>query len=331
MFANRPATGSLSRLMSAPESDSSLYPPKDKKTRRLWHELSTFKKSKEKGSKKNILQLPPANGYMRACAHHFSRLLGLTTETFTEGDTKAVRVRFDLGAADTGTKRKAPDGGFPGDGSEPDGNGPQSGDVAGHGQPSAAMGLTTDGAGTSQKVEESATSEVAAGAAKSGASDSAVQPTRRERAAFSSRLGKCAQTSDAVEATAIFEEMVKTGFTPSADMCATMIHLYSSAPSPMLSEALAVFECARATGGVPKEPVWSGMVKLHCARGDTTAGISYVQQMVAAGIAPRLRTFSPIIAAACNALDTDTARLAVQQAEGAPCCSAPCRIASRRR
>ena len=54
-----------------------------------------------------------------------------------------------------------------------------------------------------------------------------------------------------------------------------------------------------------------GLIKLHCACGDTAAGLRRVEEMLAAGIGPRLRSFSPIIAAACEALDHATAARAV--------------------
>ena len=39
----------------------------------------------------------------------------------------------------------------------------------------------------------------------------------------------------------------------------------------------------------------SGLIKLHCARGDTASGCALIEEMVGASVAPKLRSFSPII------------------------------------
>ena len=73
---------------------SNLYPPRDKKARKLWHDLQIFKKKSDKGMKSRELLLPPDTGYMRACAHHYAQLLGMTTATQGEGQERAVMVKI---------------------------------------------------------------------------------------------------------------------------------------------------------------------------------------------------------------------------------------------
>ena len=48
---------------------SNLYPPRDKKARKLWHDLQIFKKKSDKGMKSRELLLPPDTGYMLSLIH----------------------------------------------------------------------------------------------------------------------------------------------------------------------------------------------------------------------------------------------------------------------
>ena len=53
------ATSQAAAKASSSNSSSSLFPPRDKRARKLWHELQTFKKAAlQKGSKKRELKLP---------------------------------------------------------------------------------------------------------------------------------------------------------------------------------------------------------------------------------------------------------------------------------
>ncbi|KOO31381.1 hypothetical protein Ctob_012183 [Chrysochromulina tobinii] len=157
---------SLPSTADASAVNETLWPPRDKQARRLWHELQRFKKQQMGGAKSHILDLPPQSSYLRACTHHYAKLLGLATETQASGNGRAVR--------------------------------------------------------------------------------------------------------------------------------------------PLLAEALEVFVAAQKQAA-PAEPMWSGIIKLHCAAGDPTAGLARIEEMIAAGVAPRLRSFSPIISAACEARDHELA------------------------
>ena len=60
------------------------------------------------------------------------------------------------------------------------------------------------------------------------------------------------------------------------------------------------------------EPVWSGMVRIHCAAGHAERALSLLDEMSAASVEPRLRSFSPLISSAAanadHALAADACR-----------------------
>ena len=69
-----------------------LFPPKDKRARKLWHDLQAFRKKIVNGKKDTTLTLPPDSSYMRACAHSYATRLGMKTETLSLGQNRYVRV-----------------------------------------------------------------------------------------------------------------------------------------------------------------------------------------------------------------------------------------------
>jgi hypothetical protein len=79
-----------------------------------------------------------------------------------------------------------------------------------------------------------------------------------------------------------------------------LLHIYTMAPTPMLDEALAAFAAAKHARQVPAEPAWSGLIKLHCACGNAEASFDTISEMAAAGVLPKLRSFSPIISLASS-------------------------------
>ena len=64
------------------------------------------------------------------------------------------------------------------------------------------------------------------------------------------RLGKCAKNNDAQAATALFQELVDSGVSCTAQICATFIHIYSCAPLTLTLTLTLTFlhirSCARA-------------------------------------------------------------------------------------
>ena len=81
-----------SMAVSDARGDDSIYPPKCKRSRKLWHDLLKFKKAVDKGQKTKYFDLPPDSSYMRACAHHFAQRLGMRSESIVHGTQSAVRV-----------------------------------------------------------------------------------------------------------------------------------------------------------------------------------------------------------------------------------------------
>ena len=166
--------------MQQPDKGDSLFPPRDKKARQLWHELNKFKKAVTKGAKSNTLELPPSSSYMRACAHNFAERLGMRTETREDGQQKGVNVHFELplasGAA-TGSKRKEP------------------------GETSGALCDTE-----------------MASSAPTSATASEPPPAKQQKKQYVSRLSRCVPSGDATGATAIFRELVAAGQPCTPDM-----------------------------------------------------------------------------------------------------------------
>ena len=301
---------SLPSTADASAVNETLWPPRDKQARRLWHELQRFKKQQMGGAKSHILDLPPQSSYLRACTHHYAKLLGLATETQASGNGRAVRVTFDAATAGSALgelefsaatlrKRKEPPD------AQPDDNADDDGEKADDGASPRPEDGSSGGAGTSGGA--------GAPASSSDASDAALERHRLKKA-FTSRISKCVKTNDTVAATAAWRELVASGIAPPTDVCSTLLHIYASAPQPLLAEALEVFVAAQKQAA-PAEPMWSGIIKLHCAAGDPTAGLARIEEMIAAGVAPRLRSFSPIISAACEARDHELAERCVELVE----------------
>jgi hypothetical protein len=207
--------------MATSNSATSLFPPRDKRARKLWHELQQFKKLKANGSKKPELRLPPDTSYMRACAHHFAERLGMRSETLAEGESKAVVITVPgaAGAPDPtpgsyeegvsastsseagpdGRKRKLPDSGF--DTSiavpEPASAAPEmAANTNGH----CSRGQETDALAT--PLDEEA--------------DEARRAKQRKKREIVKGLAKCIKSQDALTATAIFNEMQVCAHTPRA-------------------------------------------------------------------------------------------------------------------
>ena len=313
---------SLPSTADASAVNETLWPPRDKQARRLWHELQRFKKQQMGGAKSHILDLPPQSSYLRACTHHYAKLLSLTTETQASGNGRAVRVTFDAATAGSALgelefsaatlrKRKEPPDAQPDDnadddGENADGASPRPDDGSSGGAGTSGGAGASGGAGTSGGGE-------GAPASSSDASDAALERHRLKKA-FTSRISKCVKTNDTAAATAAWRELVASGIAPPTDVCSTLLHIYASAPQPLLAEAIEVFVAAQKQAA-PAEPMWSGIIKLHCAAGDPTAGLARIGEMIAAGVAPRLRSFSPIISAACEARDHELAERCVQLIE----------------
>ena len=306
---------SLPSTADASAVNETLWPPRDKQARRLWHELQRFKKQQMGGAKSHILDLPPQSSYLRACTHHYAKLLGLATETQASGNGRAVRVTFDAATAGSALgelefsaatlrKRKEPPD------AQPDDNADDDGEKADGASPRPEDG-SSGGAGTSGGAGVSGGE--GAPASSSDASDAALERHRLKKA-FTSRISKCVKTNDTAAATAAWRELVASGIAPPTDVCSTLLHIYASAPQPLLAEALEVFVAAQKQAA-PAEPMWSGIIKLHCAAGDPTAGLARIEEMIAAGVAPRLRSFSPIISAACEARDHELAERCVELVE----------------
>ena len=113
----------------------------------------------------------------------------------------------------------------------------------------------------------------------------------------------------------VFREMQGAGEGCTTSMCAILVHVFSEAAAPMLDEANAVFAAVRDTGGVPDESAWSALVKLHCKWGKATEALARVDEMAAAGVAPRLRSYAPILSLACSRGDQELARLVLSRLE----------------
>ncbi|KAL1512415.1 hypothetical protein AB1Y20_005671 [Prymnesium parvum] len=230
-----------------------LYPPREKASKRLWHQLSRFRK--DNGKHGAELQLPPENSYLRACAHDFAERLGLLHTSIEQGDAKAVRVSLPQGAA------------------------------------AAASGEAVASAAASRKRKAD---EAEPPPRKTVAE---LEEARMKRSGYLSRLRQCVVRRDAAEGMRVFHELQADGLTCTSDNCSLLIHLFLESSEPMLQEALQVFAATMSTR-TPDESSWSGMVKLHCQYGSVADAIATVDQMMKAGVQPRLRTFSPLLAAA---------------------------------
>ena len=317
------------------EQIDSLYPPKDRRARRLWHDLLKFKKSVSKGGNATSIDLPPDSSYMRACAHNFAQRLGMRTEGFAaDGSSRAVRVHAPAAEGGAGTssaaaatstdepskkggkaagKRKATD-----DAS----SGSRGGDAGSAGGESAAAAKASKTASAPATAEAHATTgeQPSPGQAQVQRSD---RPTKKH---FVKRLTAFAKSGDAEGARAMLAELTASGAPCSPDIAAVFLHVFCTAEArataavadataanavaagvDMVQESLAVFAAARASGCVPEEPAWSGLVKLRSLRGEVSDALAHVDEMVAAGVAPRLRTFAPILSAACAKDDHDLA------------------------
>ena len=126
-----------------------------------------------------------------------------------------------------------------------------------------------------------------------------VDPEKAAKRNFVTRIGACAKKGDAQGAAAVFRELLASEVPCTPDMCSTLLHTFSAADTPMLEEASAVFAAVRMHGAVPDESAWSGYVKLRCAWGNAREALGHVDEMVEAGVAPRLRTYAPILSSTC--------------------------------
>ena len=195
---------SLPSTADASAVNETLWPPRDKQARRLWHELQRFKKQQMGGAKSHTLDLPPQSSYLRACTHHYAKLLSLTTETQASGNGRAVRVIFDAATAGSALgelefsatalrKRKEPPDAQPDNDADADGEKADDGaSLRPDDGPSGGAGMS-GGAGTSGGE--------GAPASSSDASDAALERHRLKKA-FTSRISKCVKTNDTVAATA---------------------------------------------------------------------------------------------------------------------------------
>ena len=136
----------------------------------------------------------------------------MISESHSEGAAKAMTVRITVatdadgggaadaagagGGASSGDKRKAPHDGF----ADRDDHPP---DAHGATEPKPA----------------------AASSARGG--HSGAEPSSHRRREFLTRLGKCAKNNDAQAATALFQELVDSGVSCTAQICATFIHILS--------------------------------------------------------------------------------------------------------
>ena len=180
--------GSSSNPHDDDEADE-LYPPRDKRARKLWHDLLKFKKATGKPSAPKSLELPPDSSYMRACAHSFAQRLGMRTEGMTLNGAKAVRVTLM----------------------------PEAG---------AAADEATDAAAASRKrktpgdADGDGTAPAAAAPAATGGAAAASAPAPPAKKPFVTRLAMAAKTTDADGAKAIFRDLIAAGLPCTPDMCA---------------------------------------------------------------------------------------------------------------
>ena len=278
-----------------------LYPPKCKRSRTLWHDLLKLKKSANKANDSKSLQLPPESAYMRACTHHFAERLGMKSESLLQGVQKSVRVHAEP-EEQKGTAQSAP----------------------------AAQGT----ASTSGKRKASGEDDPVPGAL--GSDQSRAQSTsegppakKPSKKPFVTRLASCAKSADAEGAKQVFRELVAADVPCTPDLCGTLLHIFcdshsreggssdGASGSDMLQEAIAVFDAAKASGCVPDEAAWSGLVKLRCLRGEASDALAHIDEMLINGVTPRLRTFSPILSSASSAGNHALAQDVVQRVTGA--------------
>ena len=279
---------SSSSAASQAARDGSLYPPRDKPARRLWDTLLTFKK--RHGHNVNAHQVLEAEGsYLRACAHHFAERLGLAHETHGEGAARTVDVGFlprvqRESKAEVSRKRKA--------------------EALAAAESSKRAEAAAEPAGSSAPPSAAAAEEpgepaaAAAPAAPSVAVAAAARPppaAGKRGTFYLQRFAQCAKKSDAAAAQLAWQEMVEEGVPCTGKMASILLHVYLEAEGNLLQPALNVFAAARAAASTPDESCWSGLVRMHCAAGDTRAALDTIDEMVSAGVTPRLRTYSPIL------------------------------------
>ena len=239
------SSGACGAIIKQEAESDNLFPPKDKRARKLWHDLQAFKKLVLNGRKQTSLMLPPEGGYLRACAHTYAARLGMTTETQSVGAQKAVKVMFTVEAADAAVDAVG---------------------VSACASSSSSASLKRKSPHDADAAAVGAASSVA-GKASSPPSKK-LQPEQSLKKRFIARFGMCAKAGDAAGAAAAFRELLAADIPCTAEMCATLLHTYCAASTPMLEEAAAVFGAVTSTGSVPDEPAWSGYVKLRCVWGD---------------------------------------------------------------
>ena len=123
-----------------------------------------------------------------------------------------------------------------------------------------------------------------------------------------SKLYLCAKNRDCAGALKVYKDMRSLNRKPKAREISVIISLCagesSSAAPPYLDEAVAIFREAYEMGVMTPqgqaergdtESTWSGVMKLHCLAGNVDSVVELLDQMQNAGIAPRLRTISPVI------------------------------------
>jgi len=275
-------------------SADSLYPPRDKHTRKLWDSLCKFRKSAGSGRHAATeLELSALSSYMRACAYHYCERLGLTAQKLEKqvGPKLLTSVLISLpqqeakGAAEgteAGCKRKAEAEAVADDASD----------------------TPTQGA-SAQFLEADASKEA-------HAHQAALQKDSIKE------LHMCAKSADATGAIAVFEKMRAAGIPLRDAECALLLHLCGSTDPPLYNEAIRVWEAARVTSTMLKEPSWSSFIRVLCAHGDVVRADAVLQEMTTQCVGKlRLRSISPLICAAAERGDAELAASACKRLEAA--------------
>ena len=289
-----------------------VFPPRCKRSRKLWHDLQTFKKASLKGASCSFDLPCDSSAYIRACAHHFAHRLGMVAETITLDGAKTVRV---IARQPSTTRIEV------------------SASCCHSGAPIALAAasparMATQGHLTAEGITSASfSSEVGMGAPERKPSRAKPDALKAAKKVLVSRLASCAKRADVDGARAIFKELVEGQVPCTPDICAVLMHIYCGAvilaadsdsdTVDTLPDALEVLDAAGASGCTPDEPTWSGLVKLRCLRGEAASALTHADAMVAAGVAPRLRTFAPILSSACSAGDRALADACVQRVANA--------------
>jgi len=168
---------------------ASLYPPRDKASRKLWDVLCKFRKRSARTGRKSepeALELQADSRYVRACIYHFCERLGLET----------AKVKRETGAkVQTFVVVKLGPNAAPSDGAGPSSS------------PDASRKRKAESAPGEMAKEGGASSSSAAAAEVAG-------PSAAERRQFLKELQTCAREDDAAGAMCVYERMEAAGGLP---------------------------------------------------------------------------------------------------------------------